>query len=241
MWQRLTWPATLALHLLPGAGAFALALLVAPLARRLGIPASAALTVAFALLLTPVELAILLRAARRGTGRWSLRGIGSVVAFRRPLRWWWLLVPPLFALALAFAVVWTPAGDALGARLDPVLPDWMLPGFDDAAGVSRHVVVAALLVSLLVDGLVNPTVEELYFRGYLLPRLPVTGWPAVLLSAGLFAIQHYWQPYNWPLIFVLQLILTALVLRLRCLRLGIAMHVLSNCFGIALSLFTLLR
>jgi hypothetical protein len=53
-------------------------------------------------------------------------------------------------------------------------------------------------------------------------------------------VQHYWQPYNWPLIFVLQLLVIALVLRLRSLRLGIVMHVLANCFGIVVSLLPVL-
>jgi len=90
--------------------------------------------------------------------------------------------------------------------------------------------------------LVSPVVEELYFRGYLLPRLPVTGWgAAVPLSAALFSIQHYWQPYNWLLIFALQLIATALVVRLQSVRLGIVMHVLTNSFGILVVLIGVLR
>ena len=70
--------------------------------------------------------------------------------------------------------------------------------------------------------------EELYFRGYLLPRLPVAGWRAIPLSAALFALQHYWQPWNWLVIFGLELVLTTLVVRLRCVRLGIVMHILTN-------------
>ena len=78
--------------------------------------------------------------------------------------------------------------------------------------------------------------EELYFRGYLLPRLPVAGWRAIPLSAALFALQHYWEPWNWLVIFGLELILTILVVRLRCVRLGIVMHTLTNSFGILLTL-----
>lgn len=89
-----------------------------------------------------------------------------------------------------------------------------------------------MLATLAIGGVVSPVVEELYFRGYLLPRLPVTGWGAVPLSAALFSVQHYWQPYKWLLIFVLQLIATALVVRLQSVRLGIVMHVLTNSFGI---------
>src|SRR5262245_10288623 len=93
--SRLTWLATLVCHLGPAAGAFVVALALAPLAQRLGLPADFSLTVAFAVVLTPVELGVLVWAAHRATGLWSLRAIGAVVAYRRPLRWWWLSVPVL--------------------------------------------------------------------------------------------------------------------------------------------------
>jgi hypothetical protein len=88
------------------------------------------------------------------------------------------------------------------------------------AGFSKVVLVPTLPATLAIDGLINPTVGELYFRRYLLSRLPVTGWRATPLPSALFSLQHYWQPWNWLLIFVLQLILTTLVVRLHCLRLG---------------------
>ena len=98
------------------------------------------------------------------------------------------------------------------------------------------VLVSTLLATLAVDGFINPTVEELYFRGYLLPRLPVAGGRAIPLFAALFSLQHYWQPWNWLLIFGLQLILTTLIVRLRCVRLGVVMHILANSFGLLVTL-----
>jgi len=240
-WRRFGWATTLAMHLTPAAVTFGGTLLLAPLMVRLGLPRTFAMTVAFALLLTPIELGLLLRAAHRATGRWSLRALPAVLAYRRKLRWWVLLVPVLFAVALVAAVGLTPLSNAIGGSLSGVYPNWLLPDYDvTTAGFSTSVLVATLLITLAVDGLINPIVEELYFRAYLLPRLPVAGWRAVPLSAGLFTVQHYWQPWNWLLIFVLQLLLSALVVRLRSYRLGIIMHVLVNCFGTLATLLTVL-
>lgn len=240
-WRRLTWYRTLVLHLMPAAVTFAAALALAPVLGRLGLPRSFSLTVAFALLLTPIELGLLLHAARRTTGRWSLRALPAVLAYRRPVGRWWLLVPVLFAVALGTAVALSPLADRTGGWLTGVYPQWLLPGYDvTRAGFPTSVLVATLLVTLLIDGVLSATVEELYFRGYLLPRLPVAGWPAVPVSAALFAAQHYWQPFNWLLIFTLQLISTALVMRSRSVRLGIVMHVLANTFGVLTTLLAVL-
>ena len=118
-----------------------------------------------------------------------------MLAFRRPLtRRMILLVPVLFGLALAIYVAYNPVSNAIGGGLTGIYPHWLIAGNNAPAGFSKVVVVPALLATLAVDGVINPTVEELYFRGYLLPRLPVAGWPAIPLSAALFTLQHYWQP-----------------------------------------------
>ena len=241
-WRRFGWRKALALHLGPAAVTFAAALALAPLLAWLGLPRDFSLTIAFAFVLTPIELWLLLRAAHRATGRWSLRALPAVLAFRRPMGRWWLLVPALFGLAVIIAVALTPVGNTAGGWLSGVYPHWLLPSYNSTAGFSRWILVPTLLATLVIGGVVSPVVEELYFRGYLLPRLPVTGWgAAVPLSAALFSMQHYWQPYNWLLIFVLQLIATALVVRLQSVRLGIVMHVLTNSFGILVVLIGVLR
>ena len=241
-WRPLRWPQALLMNLGPAAVAFAAALALAPLMAHLGLPRFFSFTVAEALVLTPIELGLLLRAAHRATGRWSLRALPAVIAYRRPLtRRIILLIPVLFLLALVIYAAYTSSvGNALGGAFTGIYPHWLIAGNSAPAGFSKAVLVATLLATLAVDGVINPTVEELYFRGYLLPRLPVAGWPAIPLSAALFTVQHYWQPWNWLVIFGLELVLTTLVVRLRCVRFGIVMHVLGNSFGILITLLGVL-
>jgi hypothetical protein len=240
-WRPLGWRQTLLMNFGPAAVAFAAVLALAPLMARLGLPRFFSFTVAEALVLTPIELALLLRAAHRATGRWSLRALPSVIAYRRPLsRRVILLIPVLFVPALAIAIAYTRVGNAIGGAFTGIYPHWLIASNSAPAGFSKVVLVSTVLVTLAVDGVINPTVEELYFRGYLLPRLPVAGLPAIPLSAAMFTLQHYWEPWNWLLIFGLELILTTLVVRLRCLRFGIVMHILANGVPLLLALFGVL-
>jgi hypothetical protein len=55
---------------------------------------------------------------------------------------------------------------------------------------------------LLLNVLAGPIVEELYFRGYLLPRLSRFGRKAPLLETLLFTVYHFWQPWLYPTILV---------------------------------------
>ncbi len=95
------------------------------------------------------------------------------------------------------------------------------------------------LLLLLIDGLIAPFVEELYYRGYLLPRLSRLVWrpraqlPAVYAGAFLAALQlpaHFpagvagGLPRLWK----------------RNIKLSIILHCTSNTFAAMLSLVLLL-
>src|SRR5215469_698133 len=124
-WRPLGWRQTLLMNLGPAAITFAAVLALAPLMAHLDLPRFFSFTVAEALVLTPIELGLLLRAAHRATGRWSLRALPSVLAYRRPLtRRMILLIPVLFGLALAVAVAYTPVRNALGGALTGIYPHW---------------------------------------------------------------------------------------------------------------------
>jgi membrane protease YdiL (CAAX protease family) len=230
--RRLAWPTVLAMHLLPAAATFAAALALGPLMRAWGLPPQFALTLAFAFVLTPIELGLLLRAAG-----WSFRRLPAILGFRRrlPARLYLMLLPCLTAIAFGVVILLAP----LEQRILDVYPAaWLLP--PDSTAYPATIMVVTLLITLLVDGLVNPAVEELFFRAYLLPRLPVRGVAAVLTSAGLFAAQHYWQPEKFVFIFVAQIVLITVMLRLNSVRISIATHCLTNSIAILLSVAAVL-
>jgi membrane protease YdiL (CAAX protease family) len=64
-------------------------------------------------------------------------------------------------------------------------------------------------LSLIVNGVLGPLIEETYFRGYLLPRLSRLEKKGVFLNVILFAIYHFWTPWR-----VIKLTLLTLVLGL---------------------------
>ena len=78
---------------------------------------------------------------------------------------------------------------------------------------------------LVVLGVLGPLTEELYFRGYLLPRIGRFGAWAPLMNVSLFALYHLWKPWEvLTLIIVLGPTMYA-VWRLRDIRISIAVHI----------------
>ena len=73
-----------------------------------------------------------------------------------------------------------------------------------------------------------PWVEELYFRGYLLPRISRYGVGAPLIGGLLFGLYHSWQPFGFVTVFLLGAALGYVVWWKRDLRLSISLHVFAN-------------
>ena len=78
------------------------------------------------------------------------------------------------------------------------LPDWFVTpiDLDGADAYSRTVWVATLVAFFAINGFVGPLVEELYFRGYLLPRMEYLGRWAPLVNVALFSLYHFWSPWQ---------------------------------------------
>jgi membrane protease YdiL (CAAX protease family) len=51
------------------------------------------------------------------------------------------------------------------------------------------------IFGLVVNGIAGPVVEEMYFRGYLLPRISRLGAWAPLVNTVLFSLYHLFTPW----------------------------------------------
>jgi membrane protease YdiL (CAAX protease family) len=183
----------------------------------------------------PVMLGVMAAFARRETGR---ADPFAVVRFRaRPAAWVYLavLVP---MLVWSFGVYFAngPLRDWLARDVFGWLPTHLLPDWEPPAPPDRTLLLVGLALQLLVDGLAAAAVEELYFRGFLLPRLGRLGAWAPLTNTALFAVQHWWQPYNWAQIFLVLLPLVYLVWWRRSVWLSVVMHCAGNSLGAVLAL-----
>ena len=224
----------LVLHLAPGAlGTVVYVPLAGPLTAA-GFPPIAALLVAVALVIIPVELAVIVRASRAeapGAGRFAS------IAYRMPMRArdWLVLVPVvLFVSIIGFglpSVLERPILDSLFGWL----PEWFtkpLP-IDPVEQYTRTVWTVTLLAYVVLNVFAGPIVEELYFRGYLLPRMTRYGRWAPLLNATLFSLYHFWAPWQFLSRIAGVAPFAYAVWWKRNVYLGMVVHVTLNAIGTA--------
>ena len=212
------------LHLLPGVLVLVFFVIAVPFVEHLGLPLRFATMLGVFLILIPFELGVLFYEGKRRNGRFSLRGI-VVYRERIPLWQYFLWIPLLVVWSSIWALLLSPFGDFLIKTVFSWLPAWFI--YSDNSGTSRVI----LVVMVTVFGIANVSaaiVEELYFRGYLLPRLSrLQGW-APLVNTVLFSLQHFFSPWKYVFIILGVLPQAYVVSKKRNIYLGVMAHGLLN-------------
>ena len=224
---------SIVLHLLPGVLILLFYIVTAPLAERLGFPSGTALFVAIGVILIPFELGYLLYQGKKRNGIFSLKGI---VLFREPMPWWQYIVlglPLLIWLGLTFSVLAPPLDEAIVNSLFSWVPDWffLFGSIDQLAQYSRSALLITAILNLVLNGVLGPVVEELYFRGYLLPRLSrLKGW-APLINVLLFSLYHFFTPWQNVIRIIALVPMVYAGWWKKNIYLGMIVHCAGNLFG----------
>lgn len=238
--ERHTIGQTIILHLAPGILITLIFAALAPLMERLQLPTFLALCVAGPAVLLPGVLGYLSLQGYRRNGRLSLDG---VLLYRRPLPWWQYLalVPLVLLLSGGLITLLAPLSDALyQSWFAPWLPRHYLLT-PDLSAYDRPTLILSYAIFFVTIAVVVPIVEEIYFRGYLLPRLAHLGlWGAVLASV-LFALYHFWTPWLalGRAVGLLPLILVAQWRR--NISIGLAAHILANTVDVVVAAMFILE
>ncbi len=229
---------TVVLHLLPGALITGFYTGAAPVVRSLGFPSLMAIFLAIACVLIPFELGYLLYRARKNGST-----LGSVVLYRQPVPrgQFVALVVGLLAWSEICAVLLFPPLDGfLMENVFSWLPGWFFFA-ENFTQYSTAVLLVTWTFGLVVNGIAGPVVEEMYFRGYLLPRISRLGVWAPLLNTVLFSLHHFFTPWLNVSHIIGLLPMVYAVWWKRSIYVSMAVHVLGNAIPILLLLTGLLE
>ncbi len=215
---------SLILHFLPGVlvGCFYF-LALKPVA-NMGYPSFFAQFLAFAFILVPFELGFLFVQGKKKTGRFTFWGI---ISYQKSIPWWQYIVwvPIIFVIVGALMTLFKPVDSYLQKVLFFWMPD-VNSGLDGT--YSKTILIVTYSVFLIINVFLAPMVEELYFRGYLLPRMK--GKYAILFHSFLFAAIHVFSP--WMIIARTIGFLPIIIgTRKKNIYVGMIVHMLCNAMG----------
>ena len=218
---RITW-----LHLAPGVASLLGYALLARLVTAGGLPNLMGLMLTALLVEAPVLWWFMARQVRSegGAVRWR-----DLFPWDERVRLGWYLTAGLAVLLWGTVMIGAVAPAIEAAVVEPYfgwLPEWFVMTMDPAATFAqpRGVLVMLWILSLLM-ALVAGSSQELYFRGFLLPRMAHLGGVAPFLNAGLFAVFHMIAPWNWIPFFIGTLPWSLLMWWKKSIRLTLFVHV----------------
>jgi membrane protease YdiL (CAAX protease family) len=229
---------SITLHLLPGVLTTLVYVIATPFLNSLGYPSNFPFLLAGLFVLIPFELGFLFYQGKKRNGTLSLNGI---VLYREPMP---VKQYVLFATALLLyanfilVVVYPPIAQMLIKTLFFWLPDWYF--LSSSLEYAKSVLLMTAFLGLVVNGFVAPITEELYFRGYLLPRISRFKVWAPVFNGVLHSLYHLWMPWQVPGLILSLLPAAFVVWWKRNIYLGMIIHVVGNVLGSIVTLALIL-
>jgi membrane protease YdiL (CAAX protease family) len=226
------WGKQIILHLAPGALTVLAYVILGGLFYRNGLPSILGFYAASLLVLFPIEIGLPLLLEKRRTGRVDLK---EIFLFREKTPAWQmilLIVGSLLWAGLVFVVAGSALVDPIREALFSWVPDWLDLGYYlTSSEYSRPVKVITWGLGIVFAVILGPTIEEFYFRSYLLPRMPSLKWWAPLMGIILFTLYHFWSPWVFLVRVIAMLPMVYVVWWKRNVWIGVGAHCLLNLVG----------
>lgn len=235
--QQLSKGKAILYHLYPGVFITIGFVVLGPLFMRHGFPPQFGMLLSIILIAVPLLVIHMLRAKKQEHKKtiYELNGYDKKLPIGK-------LILYSFGLVVFAFVVWgatQPLNIILTQNFLNWLPSWYT--VQDFSGYDRNKIIMTLIFNLLLNGFLAPFIEELYFRGYLLPRMLNWGKSAFAVNAVLFSLYHFWQPYIYLTLIISLLPMVYFTWKTKDLRLSILTHSLLNLIGALLSFGLLMK
>ncbi|MDR2582154.1 MAG: CPBP family intramembrane metalloprotease [Fibromonadaceae bacterium] len=148
------------------------------------------LMLAIILGLIPTELGILKYIAKKENKK-----IKDLILYKNKtpkLRMFLSIIISFIILGLAFSLI--SSYELKLWKIFDFVPDWFR--LERANLQEMKYLQITVILTFIFNGFLGPIVEEIYFRGYLLPRMGVFGKFAPLMNSILFSLYHFFTPWQ---------------------------------------------
>jgi len=178
------------LHLLPGIPVLPIAFIFSSPFFGIKFPMFISLLIAFTVCLVPIQWIILIIFARKD-GETVKDIIGFKQKITKKIIVFWSLPCIIFA-----AIIFMVGTEIEGSfwTIFNWIPDWFRVN-RYSLDVGKYLIPVVVL-NFIIRGILLPFTEEIYFRGFLLPRMDKLGKVAPIISSALFSIYHFFTPWE---------------------------------------------
>ncbi len=195
------------------------------------------------LVLAPLEIITLLRENKKETGK---IGIRCALTYNRKMHKGKaiLLVVVLFCIAgIASKLVGGWENAFTMPIVNKFVPDYFIvENFVNQLDLyPKYLIIITVVLFVIANSLVLPIAEELYFNGYMLPRLQRFKGFAPVIVTVIFSLYHFWSPWQNIRRIIGVLPYVYVVWKKENIYFGIIVHCLCNLVGSIEMVFMVLQ
>jgi len=220
--KQMTISQTILFHLLPGIPVIILAVILTNPYLGIGLPMFFSLLLIFAFWLIPIQWAILKVIAYKENKR-----VKNIIEYMTKMPAQKIILWSIPSIAFAIIVF------SFGTKFEPTIypfydnmPKWFL--VDRYILPQDNLLIPTIILNFVFRGILLPFTEEVYFRGFLLPRMNRFGKFAPLINAMLFSIYHLFTPWENISRMLAVLPFVCIVYWKRNIHIGIVTHCAVN-------------
>ena len=216
------------LSLLPGILYVILALIITPAILLLGFPTLFVLILTDIIVIVLLELSILLFISKKKANKYSLKNVVPYTKKMPVLHFIGYLVV-LIVYGYLISMLLSPISVIMKESLFSWMPEVFLTEAINPTSFSLTILLITAIFAFIIIGVAVPIVEELYFRGFLMSRISRLGkiWTPLTIVI-LWAIYHFWAPWNVLTFIVLYFPIAWVVIRTENVYLSIITHSFAN-------------
>ena len=172
---------------------------IASMGLRDTIPPFMSFMIVALVVLVPVETGIIMAYSKKETGKANLSSafadhatlpFGKIVLYS---------MIPFFIALIIFAVLSPYENEFLLSSVFKWVPSYLLISdffTKQLSAYPPHIITISLVLAFAANGLVAPIAEELFFRGFLMPRISRFGKWVPLIITVLFSLYHLFSPWE---------------------------------------------
>ncbi len=237
-----TFLQSIILHIFPGIIISFVYLSLGPILITSGFPPILGLFIAIIFVLIPIELGILFYFQRKQGKQLTDQ---SVIEYRDKLPNWQLIIIVIVLIGWGQMITGLFSGinNEIYTRYFSWFPEWANLGnlLAELPKYSKNNLLITFGIGLLANGIAGPLVEEIYFRGYLLPRIPFGNRITPVVNIILFSLYHLFSPWENISRILAVLPLGYAVVWKRNILISIIVHCLNNSIGMIMLLAVIIN
>ncbi len=159
------------------------------------------------------------------------------ISYKSKITWWRLilLVGALFGFAGLMTVIITPAEHGLLSNIinqvNGLTPAYFSWEPSNLVNYSDIAVIATCILYVILNVIIYPVIEELFFRGVLTEKLKEYRYLAPIFVTVIFSVYHFWLPFDNLFRISAFILPSILAYKYRDIRISIGFHCACNLFS----------